>query len=122
SLYHAKHLQLSFHAESIAALDFYSSCSQSDEILQTFPCSCEEIVFRSIIQSSSRIQDPSAMPGNLGITHPLQFLYKFFLTTRRKHEMCVRIAPCRQYHSPRSIDVIGKRGWFLRAILHFAAS
>src|SRR5690606_37573772 len=89
SLDNAKHLQFSFHAETITTLDFDSPRSQSDEFLQTFPCSCEENVFGSIIQSACRIQYPTAMPGNLGIAHPLQFLYKLFLTTCRKHEVCV---------------------------------
>src|SRR5882724_5082191 len=60
--YDAQHLQLSFRAETVAALDLDGAGAQAAQFLQSFPGRVKELVFRSMPQLLCGIQDASP-PG-----------------------------------------------------------
>ena len=74
--YDTQHLEFIVKCESVAALDFHSSCAKRYYITYTRRCLVIQSVLAIFVQPVGRIENATASCGYLGITQAIDFVDK----------------------------------------------
>ena len=99
-----QNFQLILGRQSVARLDFHTSCAFLPDLLGTAHGLLEEVLLARLVETVGRIEDATAAGGNLGIGQSLEFVLKLLLTAACPDQVGMAVAEARHDEGALSVD------------------
>ena len=91
-----QNFQLILGRQSVARLDFHTSCAFLPDFLGTAHGLLEKVLLARLVETVGRIEDATAAGGNLGVGQSLEFVLKLLLTAACPDQVGVAVAEARR--------------------------